>query len=134
MRFTSHYRIFVGIGFLGLLLCKFLDTGFYGGKDVFVQTQIGFLLVLGCSSLFVIGLLIMFPLDVLFRRKLVRQVQEKVEKGEISTDGMSPLRRMEFFALFGRLPKFIYFPVLAVFWLVVAVFVFIILGVLLFCR
>jgi len=107
-----------GASFIGLALCRFLD----GTNEAFTYDGLGRILVL-CFAVGWSGcLIVLTPLRVFFDRRIRNEVRRRFTAGEIDPTLMSPLQRQVFYANFGSLPKWLYWPFLAVLGVLVFVF------------
>jgi hypothetical protein len=100
-----------GIGYIGAATCKIIDSLFYGSTGGFYQNCWGVFATVAFAVCIFIGLFILLPFEVARSRKTVEKVQAYVEAGWIKPEGMSLLDRIQFWAGFGNLPKWVYLPI-----------------------
>jgi hypothetical protein len=108
-------------GFLGLVFFYLIQISFYGGKDTKVPLPIISMQVI-FGAIWAITLFIIFPIQILYYERKNRD-DKQLQKATVK----------DFIWLFfgvarpnAKVSKWIYFPVLAVLWLLIAI---IILGV-----
>jgi hypothetical protein len=120
----------LAVSFIGLFACRLVDRVFYAGTDTFGKTPVGSFITIVFAIAWCIGLIVFVPLRVAWDRSRVAEVQRQMREGEIDPTRLPLPRQMIFYANFGNLPKWLYLPVVAVAWLLVAIFVLIVSGLL----
>jgi hypothetical protein len=118
----------LGVSFIGLAACKFLDRYFLVGGERFSQTKVGGVLLFVSAIGWIVGLLLLLPLKLLGGQSDKREIERQAREGQIKPAEMSPLRQAVFFANYGHLPKWLYMPFLVIGLLLTAIVAVIIVG------
>jgi hypothetical protein len=104
----------LGLSFIGLGLCRVLDQFTSVGAEPFSKTTFGRCLVLVLGIVWSATLVVLLPLRIAWDRTERREVICRVEAGEIRPDRLPAGERALFWANYGKLPKWVYWPVLGV--------------------
>lgn len=118
----------LGLSFLGLALCRVLDYFTPVGAEPFSKSTFGKPLVMVLSMVWCISLVVLLPLRVAWDRTERLEVIRRVEEGEIRPDMLQSGERALFWANYGRLPKWLYWPILGIALVLAGVTVLIIVG------
>lgn len=123
-----HWRIIrtiLGVGFFGLLICSILEKIFLGDSNNTEFTVLRILLYI-FSGVWILGLLILTPIQILYfqRKERQNQVLETVTAKDLAglADGT--------YNPDAELPKWISVPVKIIFWGIVSFFILFVLLVL----